>query len=623
MPPHKIPLTALFGYPERDLPQFSPNGAFFTFVAPDGDTPPTLWIAQDPHASATCLLPSNTHPLTQYAWAHTNEHIIFLRDHEGDENWQLHVLDITTGEATNIMPRATMRVQSFATSPANPDVITVIMNARDRSLYDVFTYNIRTKRLTIMARNDGTVKNWILDPEMKVRGKVVFDANGTFYLFARRSVRSKWFHAHTWEKDDTFTSGPLSFSPDGRYLYLTDAHETNTCALVALDTTTGEKVTLAHDADFDLYLGASLQDLIPPLSPHQTLLHAPNGKLIGFSYYRERLTWHFFPEVPESLTPLHDILITDHYQSWIESETDHVIILGRCNDDEPVSYWKYDRASGNLSELCATAPTLTTRTLAQKQAVSFPSRDGLTIHGYLTLPPGKQSAPLVVKIHGGPWARDTASYQADVQFLADRGYGCLQVNYRGSSGYGKAFINAGNKEWGGRMVDDVVDGALWACEQGYTDKSSMALMGRSYGGYAALCAASRYPDLFTCLVAEVPPTHLPRVLETLPQHWHPFVSDFHQRLGHPTKDRKKLVSFSPALNADKLTLPLLISHGLHDVRVAHEQTERLLSALGSTPQTVTVLSFPNEGHQSRRFENIVTYHEEVEKFLSQFLPLHS
>lgn len=615
-----IPLQHLFGYPTQDLPRFSPCGTYHTFVAPHQDKSTTLWLAGTNDTAARQLLPAQDDPLLEYSWAHTGKQILFRRDTTGSEHWHLYVLDLLSGGVTNVTPHKNTRVKTYSLSPQAPEKVFMVMNTRSPHLFDAHHYNLRTGEHRVLEYNDGTVLSWHADRQLHVRAKVV-SQNGSSLLYTRVTPYSPWQHRHTWYMDDTFVSGPLSFSADGRFLYFTDATDTNTIGLHMLDVYTGAKTLILHDADYDMHSGKLMQDMNVKVHPDITALHTKDGHLAAYSYYRDRLTWRLLPDASPS--PLHKILLDKHTDHWIEDNAGSQMIIGRCSDTQAPNYWRYHTHTNQFTALCPTRPHLDNYQLTPTRAVSLPSRDGFKLHGYLTMPAKTTHAPLILKIHGGPWTRDVGGFQPDVQFLASRGYACLQINYRGSSGYGKTFINAGNKEWGGRMVDDLADGAHWACKQGITSPKHMAIMGRSYGGLAALCAAWRYEELFKCAIVEVPLTHLPRIYETMPPHLYPCKEVFYDRLGHPTFDAQLLSQFSPALNTEKLSLPLLLSYGQRDPRVPDEQIQLLLSALRSSQADVKVLSYKDEGHYTRREKNRINFYHNVEIFLEQHLPLMS
>lgn len=619
MPLKQIPLTTLFNYPEKNHPRFSHDGAHYTFIAPDGAVPPTLWRADSPDAPAERLLPDHPMPLVEYSWAHTNNHIFFRQDTDGNENWELFVLDVATKKVSPVISRAQVRVQSYHLSPLDTQNAIVIMNSRDHSLYDAYKYHIPSGHLSIVARNDGTVKSWHVDNNLKIRAKVSYNGNGSYYLYVRATPRSRWYLAHTWLPDDTFTSGPLFFSQDNRYLYITDASQSDTSQLLRLDTQTGRFSLCAHDTQYDIDSSSTLSDLITQTTPPPSALRDADGNLAAVSYYRERLTWRFFPHItiPEKLK---EILLNQTYDHWIESQTPDTLIIGRCSDTHSATFHAYSLATNTLSDLCQENHDLKRRVLAQTQSVSFTARDGKAIHCYLTMPPNTAQAPLIIIAHGGPWTRSIWHFNPEVHFLTSRGYGCLHVNFRGSTGYGKAFVNAGNKEWGGRMVDDLADSAQWAIEHGLTLPGQLAVMGRSFGGYAALTSAYRYPKLFSCILAAVPPTNLLHIFNDLPPYWRPFLSNFLTRIGDPRKDSARLRRFSPALNADKITAPLFLSYNNNDVRVARAHVDLLLHNMREHGHTPTTLFFDQEGHRLRRQENIIRYYEEIEQFLKHHLP---
>ena len=300
---------------------------------------------------------------------------------------------------------------------------------------------------------------------------------------------------------------------------------------------------------------------------------------------------------------------------------DQTWLVAFTTDTGPVPYYTCDRATGKASFLFEQQPALNAYTLASMTPFSFLARDGLLIHGYATFPAdGPQSGlPTVLTVHGGPWARDVWGFDANAQWLANRGYLCLQVNYRGSTGYGKAFVNAGDREWGAKMQDDLTDAVGYAVQQGWADRKRVAIFGGSYGGYAALAGAAFTPDVYACAIDYVGPSNLKTLIETVPPYWAPIIAQFHRRVGHPEKDADFLWSRSPLSRASEIRIPLLIAQGANDPRVKQAESEQIVAALRAAGIDHEYMLFPDEGHGFAKPENRMRFYAAAEKFLAKHI----
>jgi dipeptidyl aminopeptidase/acylaminoacyl peptidase len=339
------------------------------------------------------------------------------------------------------------------------------------------------------------------------------------------------------------------------------------------------------------------------------------------AFNRDRVEWTVLDEAIQlDFDRIRDIHQGDFFITSRDN-ADQTWVVAFTVDNGPVPYYTYNRETQTSTFLFDNQPELSKYTLAHTQPVTFSARDGLTIHGYLTLPEGEQHEhlPMILNVHGGPWARDEWGYNPEAQWFANRGYACLQVNFRGSTGYGKDFLNAGNREWGRNMHNDLVDAADWAVQQGIADAKKIAIYGGSYGGYAALAGATFSPDVFCCAVDIVGPSNLLTLIKTIPPYWSTFLATFHTRVGNPDTEEEFLKSRSPLFKVDQIKIPMLIAQGANDPRVKQAESEQIVEAMKSKGISHEYLLFPDEGHGFAKPENRITFYKAAEKFLAQHL----
>ncbi|MDQ5891103.1 MAG: hypothetical protein QG604_977 [Candidatus Dependentiae bacterium] len=606
-----IPLKALFGYAPFSKPRYSPCGTYYTFLAPTPAGAPTLWIERIDNSPepARPLLRSKQRPLSNYTWLKTSKHIVFLEDVDGNEMSHLYLCDITTGTVINLSPFPGARVTPhYFLSEKHPDKILFQTNNRVASQYDVIQYCLTTGAWTTVAQNPGNVLRWYADNNLKIRARMSCAASDRIALETRATTADEWVTRVTWDSSDTFMSRPLFFSPCGTHFYFATTTHTNTNLLQRLDLQTGAITEIFNDPDYDIYHEASLSDMLDKTPPYTTTLWASDGSLAGFSYYKERLTWKFFT-LDSTTTPptLLKMLTAPEWESWIETRDATAIIVGRCSSSNPTEFWRYDRQTDLLVFLGCTRPELHHYVRATTTSLTTTTPDGVVIHGYLTMPttPTGQPTPLVLKIHGGPWTRDVIGFAPEIQMLASRGYACLQVNYRGSTGYGKKFCEISRKQLGAVMVDDVIHMMQHVLAAYPLDPTRIAYMGRSYGGFSALSVGWRYQELFKAIIAQVPVTNLALFLDNCPPHWSLFTHFMGYRMGNPRdpEELDLLTIQSPLAHAHLAKLPTLISYGGADTRVTPIHVERYMKVMHQSDDN-QIIYFPNEGHWTVREENL-------------------
>ena len=599
-----IPREDLFGNPVRSGGKISPDGQWLSWMAPhEGVMNVYLAPYADPAAERR-MTSAKDRPIPQYFWSPDSTALMYVQDKEGDENYLLYKVDVASGAESCLTPFENTRVQVVGASETIRDRILVGLNNRDPQWHDVWSLNLSTGALDLVLENnewagfetdDSLTLRWAMR-QNEAGGTDLHEITGGVIADAPREVIPM---------DDSLSTGMSGYTTDGTTLYWLDSRGRDTAALFAEDTATGQRTLLAEDARADI---------------GGTLRHTTSGVVQAWSVTYLNTEWHCIDEgIKSSLDWLRAQLEGDF---GISSRTDDDRKWLVWNDPltAPVRCYIYDRETDELRLFYVSKPALEGAPLQPMQCHEIPARDGLTLPSYLTLPAASEGTPvpLVLLVHGGPWARDGYGFNRTHQWLANRGYGVLSVNFRGSTGFGKHFINAGNLQWSKAMHDDLIDAVEWAVAQGFADRDKVAIMGGSYGGYATLVGLTYTPDLFACGVDIVGPSNLETLLETIPPYWAPMVKQFHDRMGNPTTPEglQLLKDCSPIHRADKIVRPLLIGQGANDPRVKQSESDQIVAAMQGHGIPVTYVLFPDEGHGFHRPENNIAFNAIVEGFLA-------
>lgn len=613
----QVPLierAKLFGNPTRAQGRISPDGRWLSWLAPR-DGVMNLWVAPaaDP-SDARPMTSEKERPIGQYLWAPDSSALLYVQDKAGDENFLLYRAALESGSDTCLTPFENTRVLIVGTSVTRRDRILVGLNNRDPQWHDVHELDLATGALTEVMRGDGFA-GFLPDDSLALRIAVRPNAEGgmDFHRIAGREVEEEPFASTTLE--DALTTQPAGFTTDGRTLYWIDSRGRDTAALIAEDMTTGERRTIAEDARADI---------------GQVLAHPLTGVVEAYAVDYLTKEWIGLDAgIGETLKHLRTLLKGD------------IEVTSRTDDDRrwtvavdpvvgPPAVYLYDRDRDALDLFYVSRPELEHAPLVPMHAVEIPARDGLALVSYLALPyvadvrrDGIPDAPLpmVLLVHGGPWARDHHGYNPYHQWLANRGYAVLSVNFRGSTGFGKRFIAAGDLEWGARMHDDLIDAVEWAVERGIARRDRIAIMGGSYGGYAVLAGLTFTPEVFACGVDIVGPSNLETLLATIPPYWKPVIEQFHRRMGNPETPEglQLLKDRSPLHKAERICRPLLIGQGANDPRVKQAESDQIAAAMKERNIPVTYVLFPDEGHGFARPENNIAFNAVAEEFLAQNL----
>ena len=607
--PSLIPRSVLFGNPERLAPRISPNGKMLAYLAPlDGVMNVYIRSAIAP-ADVAPGGDTDDRPITSsakrgimfYFWQQDSEHILYIQDQGGDENWRVYQTNVETRETRDLTPFENVQAQILALDPRFPDVALLRLNQRDARVHDVYRVDLKTGELTLVVENAEGFAVHRADNQLRVRAAQKMLPNGGTEIYVRDEETTPWRLLISWSADET--GGIAGFSPDDSQLWVTTSLDANASRLLEIEIENSLQRVLAADDQYDV---------------GGLMVNPVDRRLEAVAFVRARTEW--LPLDATATGDLEELLQVRDGDINITSrdDSDSLWTIAYVTDNGPVYYYLYNRLKKVADELFTNRPSLHVYPLAKMTPIAFTARDGMTLYGYMSLPPNvpPQNLPLVIFVHGGPWARDTWGFSSYVQWLTNRGYGVLQVNFRGSTGYGKAYLNAGDREWGAKMHTDLLDGKQWAIRQGYADPKRVAIMGGSYGGYATLAGLTFTPDEFVCGVDIVGPSNLNTLLASIPPYWEPIKAQLLKRMG----DTEEFLSErSPLFKADQITKPLLIAQGANDPRVKIAESDQIVEAMRKADKPVEYIVFPDEGHGFNRPENTLYFVAKAEAFLAKYL----
>ena len=606
-----IPRQVLFGNPEKSMARISPDGEYLSYLAPvEGVL--NVWVVDDP-GSARPITRDEERGIRDYTWTYDGQHILYIQDARGDENWHVYATNIATGETRDLTPFEKVNSQILSVNEKTPNEILVGINNRNPQLHDVYRIELSTGERTLIEENPGFV-SYLFDNDDRTRFAMTFSPTGG-QVILQRDESNQWQPFLEVPNTDAMTTGLAGFDKSNQILYLIDSRKRNTAALFTLDLASGKQELVAEDDRADV--GGMLI--------HPTEKHA---QAVSFTYDRNR--WHVLDSaIQGDMDYLHSV---EDGELSITSRTldDRLWIAAYALDNGPVKYYLYDRTRKQANYLFSNRTDLDEYQLARMHSLTIKSRDGWNLVSYLTLPAGSapdgdtrpsNPVPLVLLVHGGPWGRDIWGYDSQHQWLSNRGYAVLSVNFRGSTGFGKEFTNAGNGEWAGKMHDDLIDAVNWAIRKKITQRDQVAIMGGSYGGYATLVGLTFTPDTFVCGVDIVGPSNLVTLLQNVPPYWVPILPVMKDRVGDWTTEegQKSLLAKSPLARVDQIQRPLLIGQGANDPRVKQVESDQIVEAMKEKNIPVTYVLYPDEGHGFARPENRLSFYAVAEAFLSEHL----
>ncbi|MEX1365940.1 MAG: S9 family peptidase [Nannocystaceae bacterium] len=608
-----IPRDVLFGNPDRTGPTLSPDGSRLLFLAPvDGVL--NVWVGPADDLSAAAPITQDRGRGIRFGgWTWGGDRVMYAQDRGGDENWHLYTADPATGESKDLTPIDGVQATLVGSSREQPDVLLVGLNDRDPRFHDVYRINVKTGERTLVMNNEEGFAGFVADEDLKLRIASKSLPDGGSEYFIRKG--NKWKSMMVVGNDDGLATSIYGLDRAGKTLYMGDSRGRETAALVAYDLGSGKSRVLAEDPEVNL--SGWLSD-------------PSTGRPLAVSFNRLRSRWQLLDDSVAGDFEALRALAGEDFSIVSQTLDGSQWLVAQLVDDGPVRYYRYDRKTKAATPLLVDRPALEGLPLTPVHPVVIEARDGLPLVSYLSLPPASdpdadgrpdQPVPLVLMVHGGPWSRDWWGFDPYHQWLANRGYAVLSVNFRGSTGFTKSFANAGDREWAAKMHDDLLDAVEWAVTQSIAPRDKVAIMGGSYGGYATLVGLTFTPDVFACGVDIVGPSNLLTLLESIPPYWASLAATFAQRVGDPKteKGRALLAERSPLHKVDAITKPLLIGQGANDPRVKQAEADQIVEAMTERDIPVTYVLYPDEGHGFARPENSKSFNAVAEAFLSQCL----
>lgn len=599
----QIPLRDFFKNPEKSRFQISPDGNYLSFTQPY-ESRMNVFIQKRGGSEAVRVTGETERDIAGYFWK-GNDRIVYVKDFKGDENFHVVAVNRDGKNLKDLTPFEGVRAQIIDDLEDNDTDMLIGMNKRNPQVFDVYRLNVNTGDLKMVAENPGKVQDWGTDHDGKIRIAIATDGVNTTLLY-RDKEEDPFRTILTTNFRESLA--PLFFTFDNKYIYANSNLGRDKSAIVKYDIANNKELEMIYqhpDVDVD---GMSFSRKRKVLT------------VITFTTWK--MEWKFLDKKTEELYgKLRTHLPKDEITISSTNKNEDLFIVVSYSDRSRGTYYLYEEATDTLTLLADPTPWLKPSDLCEMKPVSYKSRDGLTINGYLTLPQGvaARKLPVVINPHGGPWARDSWDFNPEVQFLANRGYAVLQMNFRGSTGYGRKFWEASFKEWGKKMQDDITDGVNWLVKEGIADPKRVAIYGGSYGGYATLAGVTFTPDLYACAVDYVGVSNLFTFMKTIPPYWKPMLDMFYEMVGNPEKDKKLLRATSPVFHVDRIKAPLFVAQGAKDPRVNIAESDQIVEALKKRGIQVEYMVKENEGHGFHNEENRFDFYEAMEKFLEKHL----
>lgn len=605
----QIPLEDFFKNPEKTSYQISPDGKYYSYKAPYEDRL-NIFVVPVDGGEAIRLTSETDRSIAGYFWANNNR-ILYLKDNGGDENFWLYGVNIDGSDAKCYTGFEGVRTQIIDDLEDIPNEMIIGLNKRIPQVFDPYRLNLETGDMTILYENPGNIQGWVTDHDGKVRIAIGIEGGVNTTLMYRETENDDFKTILTTSFKDQLS--PMFFTFDNKNLYATSNLGRDKAAAVIFDLEKAEVTEVLYEnPDYDV----------------SGFGYSPKRKVLTAAYYTAyKQEYHFFDQerkaIMDDLTaklPGYEIALTGR------NKDEDKFVIRTYSDRSLGSYYFYDAKTKDLKKITEVSPWIDENEMASVYPIAYQSRDGLKIEGYLTLPKGytmenAKNLPVVVNPHGGPWARDSWGFNPEIQFLANRGFAILQMNFRGSTGYGKDFWQKSFKQWGLTMQEDITDGVNWLIEKGIADPSRIAIYGASYGGYATLQGIVVDPELYAAAVDYVGVSNLFTFMKTIPPYWEPLLNMMYEMVGNPETDSAQLAATSPALNADKIMTPLFIAQGANDPRVNKAESDQMVEALKERSVAVEYMVKDNEGHGFHNQENQFEFYGAMEKFLNKHMQI--
>ena len=594
-----IPMEDFFRNPEKSSFNISPNGNYIAYMKP-WKTRMNLFVMEIITKKEMRLTSSQERGIYGFTWL-TNKRIGYVKDEGGNENIHFYAVNIDTSNEIDLTPFENVQTRIIDDLEDDPNHIIIGLNKRNPQIHDPYRINVNDGKMELIAENPGNISGWMTDHDGKLRIATTSDGVNTSLLY--RDKESDEFKPIL-TTDFKVSIAPLFFTFDNKNLYVASNRGRDKSAVFKFDLNNAkeEKLIFEHnEVDVSGLMYSRKRKVLTGVN-----YTVAKNEMIFFDTWREGLQQKL-----EEKLPAYEVVIT----SFSKDETKAVVVT--YSDKSRGTYYFYDIDKNKLTELGEVSPWLNEEDMSEMKPVKYRSRDGLTINGYLTLPKGTngKNIPVVVNPHGGPWARDNWGYKSEIQFLANRGFAVFQMNFRGSTGYGREFWEKSFKEWGKSMQDDISDGVNWLIDEGIADPDRIAIYGASYGGYATLAGLTFTPNLYACGVDYVGVSSLFTFMESMPPYWELYRSMMHEMVGHPEKDKELLASASPLLHIDKIKAPIFIAQGANDPRVVKSESDQIVEALKNAGIDVPYMVKDDEGHGFYNEENQFDFYREMEKFL--------
>jgi dipeptidyl aminopeptidase/acylaminoacyl peptidase len=599
-----IPRKIIFGNLKKAAIRISPDGKKLSYIAPVKGVF-NVWVQTIGKDDAKVVTNDTYRGIRSYFWSYDSNSLFYAQDKGGNEDFHVYQVQLNPHKIKPLTPYKGVRASIIAISRLFPDTILLSMNKRDKKVFDVYRYNLKTGKMVLDTQNPGNIVGWTADYKLKIRAALAMDKNAQKILMVRNSVKSKWRTIRKWNYLES--GGPLAFSKNGKSIYVMGNKGSDKTRLFS--------ITIRNKKIKEIFTNPKADMSGVTINPEDNRIEA-----VTTEYIQKEWT-AIDPKFQKDIDAMKKLAGKNRFGISSRSKDDKLWIVAVGGPSTPSKYYLYKRVDGTFKLLMETRKELKKYKLNIMKPVVIKSRDGLDLVSYLTTPakPFKGKQPMILLVHGGPWHRDKYSWRPMVQWLANRGYVVLQVNFRGSTGFGKKFLNAGNKEWGRKMQHDLTDAVGWAVKNANIDPKRVGIMGGSYGGYAALAGITFTPDLYAAAVDIVGPSSIITLLKTIPQYWKPIMSLFTTRVGDLKKDVKMLNERSPLNYVNKIKTPLAIFQGKNDPRVKITESNQIVKAIRTNKGKVLYIVYPDEGHGFRREPNKMDFLARTEQFLAKYL----